>query len=374
MRRQPKVAITCSWLNQYGGAERVLELLHEMYPEAPIFTSMYAPEVMPPAYRDWNIRTSFMDRLPLVKKHHQAFLGLYPLAFEQFDLADYDVVISNTSAYCHGVITRPETLHISYCLTPARFLWNYHEYIRSEKVGRPIKLLLPLVLNYLRAWDLQAANRVDKFVAISKAVARRIEKYYRRDSSIIYPPINSSQFTVKNSDEVGDFFLIISRLIPYKRIDLAVKAFNETGLPLKVVGDGRHRAYLEEIARPNVEFLGRVGDGAIKELYATCRAFVFPGEEDFGLTPLEAQASGRPVIAYAGGGALETVVDGVTGRFFAEPRPESLASVLASFDHCQFDPWAIRQHAEAFDVTAFKSHLAQFVEQSWSEHLDKVGR
>jgi glycosyltransferase involved in cell wall biosynthesis len=335
---------------------------------------MYAPDVMPAAYHQWDIRTSFMDHLPLVKKHHQAFLGLYPLAFEQFDLTDYDVVISNTSAYCHGVITRPETLHISYCLTPARFLWNYHEYIRNEKVSGAIKLLLPLLLNYLRAWDVQAANRVDRFVAISRAVARRIEKYYRRDSCIIYPPIISSQFAPRRGDEVGDFFLIISRLIPYKRIDLAVKAFNETGLPLKVVGDGRHRAYLEKIAGPNVEFLGRVSDSAIKELYATCRAFIFPGEEDFGLTPLEAQASGRPVIAYAGGGALETVVDGVTGRFFDAPAPESLASVLADFDHRPFDTQAIRQHAETFDVAVFKSRLERLVDQSWSEHLDKVGR
>ncbi len=367
-----KVAITCSWLNQYGGAERVLELLHEIYPDAPIYTSMYAPEVMPTSYRQWDIRTSFMDRLPFVKKHHQAFLALYPLAFEQFDLSDYDVVISNSSAYSHGVITRPETLHICYCLTPARFLWNYHEYIRNESIGWSAKAILPLALNYLRSWDVQATNRVDQFVAISKVVARRIAKYYRRESAIIYPPIDASKFRLKKVDDVGDFFLIISRLIPYKRIDLAVKAFNELGLPLKIVGDGRHRPYLERIAGPNIEFLGKVGDNEIKELYSRCKAFIFPGEEDFGLTPLEAQASGRPVIAFAGGGARETVVEGETGDFFYEATPESLISVLEKFDHRQYDPVTIRTYAERFDVPVFKTQLAQFVQQNWQKHRERM--
>ncbi|MCL5264952.1 MAG: glycosyltransferase [Chloroflexi bacterium] len=364
-----KVAIACSWLNQYGGAERVLEYLHEMYPEAPIYTSMYWPEVMPSTYRQWDIRTSFMDKLPLVKKHHQAFLALYPLAFEQFDLNEYDVVISLSSAYCHGVITDPKTLHVSYCLTPARFLWNYHEYIKNEKVGSVIKLMLPVVLNYLRKWDVQAANRVDNFVAISKAVVRRIEKIYRRRAAIIYPPIDASSFHLNGQNEVGDYFLIISRLIPYKRIDLAVRAFSELGLPLKIVGGGRHREALEKLAKPNVEFLGRVSDADIKKLYSSCRAFVFPGVEDFGLTPLEAQASGRPVIAYAAGGALETIVEGKTGNFFREPTPESLASVVAKFDHRQFDPVVIRQHAEQFDVSVFKGQFARFVEEKWRDHL-----
>ncbi|MBI2953595.1 MAG: glycosyltransferase [Chloroflexi bacterium] len=368
-----KVAMTCSWLNQYGGAERVLEYLHEIYPDAPIYTSIYMPEAMPSFYRQWDIRTSFMDRLPFVKKHHQAFLGLYPLAFEQFDLSEYDVVISNSSAYCHGVITKPETLHLCYCLTPARFLWNYHEYIRRENISAPAKMLLPLVLNYLRYWDSQAASRVDEFVAISKAVSRRIAKHYRREAAIIYPPIDASQFTPKSRDDIGDFFLLISRLIPYKRIDLAVEAFNRLGMPLKIVGSGRYRTFLERIAKPNVEFLGRVADNEIKELYSNCRAFIFPGEEDFGLTPLEAQASARPVIAFAGGGALETVVEGETGAFFRKPTAESLAATVEAFDHRQFDPVAIRKHAERFDVSSFKSGLAEFVERKWHEYRERVG-
>lgn len=367
-----RVAITCSWLNQYGGAERVLELLHEMYPDAPIYTSMYASDAMPLSYRQWDIRTSFMDRLPFVKKHHQAFLALYPLAFEQFDLSDYDVVISNSSAYCHGVITRPETLHICYCLTPARFLWNYHEYIKKENVGGLSRVLLPLAVNYLRSWDLHASTRVDRFVAISKAVAGRIQKYYRRESAIIHPPIDVSQFRVKSADEVGDFFLIISRLIPYKRIDLAVRAFNELGLPLKIVGDGRYRPSLERIARPNVEFLGRVSDDDVRELYSRCKALVFPGEEDFGLAPLEANAAGRPVIAFAGGGARETIVEGKTGAFFYEATPEALASVVEKFDHRQYDPQAIRAHAEKFDVPTFKAEFARFVQESWQKHRERM--
>lgn len=361
-----RVAIVASWLNQYGGAERVLEVLHEMYPEAPIYTSMYEPTAMPESYRQWDIRTSFMQRLPLVKKRHQMFLPLYPLAFEQLDIDGYDVVISNSSAFCHGVITRPETCHICYCLTPARFLWNYHEYVRREKIGRLARVLVPLALRSLRTWDVAAANRVDYFVAISRVVQSRIAKYYRRHSEIIYPPVDTARYEI--SDEVDDYFLVVSRLVPYKRIDLAVRAFSELGLPLKVVGDGRDRASLAKLAAPNVEFLGRIPDKDVRRLYSRCRAFVFPGEEDFGLTPIEAQAAGRPVIAYAAGGALDTVIEGETGVLFREPTAESLAEAVRGFDAHQFDPVRIREHAMRFDVTVFKERLARFVVESLAKH------
>jgi len=355
-----RIAIVCSWLNQYGGAERVLDVVHEMYPEAPVYTSIYWPEAMPPAYRSWDIRPSFLNRLPLIKRHHQPFLPLYPLGFETMDLDGYDLVLSVTSAFAHGVITRPGTVHVSYCLTPARFLWYDAAYARREQLGPAMRTLLPFFLSGLRTWDAVAADRVDHFVAISRAVQARILKFYRRPARLIYPPVRTAEFAV--SGQVDDYYLVVSRLVPYKRIDLAVQAFNALGRTLLIVGDGRDRAALERLAGPNVHFLGRVSDSEIKRYMARCQALIFPGEEDFGITPLEAQAAGRPVIAYGAGGALETVVEGQTGTFFREPTPESLAAAVASFDPSQCDPAAIRHHAERFDVVRFKDELGRYLE------------
>jgi glycosyltransferase involved in cell wall biosynthesis len=230
----------------------------EMFPQAPIYTSIYWPQAMPEAYRSWDIRTSFMDRLPLVKKHHQPFLPLYPLAFEQFDLRGYDLVISNKSAFCHGVITAPETLHICYCLTPTRFLWDYSGYVQREGLGKLARWALPPFLSYLRLWDKAAADRVDHFVAISQAIRQRIRKFYRREAAVIHPPVDTARYAPAEGG--GDDFLIVSRLIPYKRIDLAVQAFNQLGLPLTIIGDGRGKASLQAMARPNIQFMGRVPD------------------------------------------------------------------------------------------------------------------
>ncbi|MDY7040998.1 MAG: glycosyltransferase, partial [Chloroflexota bacterium] len=244
------LAICVSWLNQYGGAERVLEAAHELFPDAPIYTTIYWPEAMPAVYRDWDIRASALNRLPFIHRHHQPFLPLYPLAVESFDLSAYDVVLSITSAFAHGVITPPDTLHICYCLTPARFLWDYRTYARREGLGRLANVALRPLLNYLRLWDRLAADRVDHFIAISGEVQRRIRKYYGRESTIVYPPVETERFRVL--DGFDDYFLIVSRLIPYKRIDLAVRAFNELGLPLKIVGEGRDRTSLQALARPNI--------------------------------------------------------------------------------------------------------------------------
>lgn len=344
----------------------MLEALVEMYPQAPVYTSIYWPQAMPETYRSWDIRTSFMDRLPLVKRHHQPFLPLYPLAFEQFDLRDYDLVISNKSAFCHGVITAPETLHICYCLTPTRFLWDYTGYVQREGLGRLARWVLPPVLSYLRLWDKAAADRVDHFVAISQAVRQRIQKFYRREAIVIHPPVDTSRYTPAEGHD--DYFLIVSRLVPYKRIDLAVQAFNQLGLPLVIVGDGRDRASLQAMAGPNIRFLGRVPDEELKPLVARCRAFVLPGVEDFCIALVEAQAAGRPVIAFAGGGALDTVVEGKTGTFFYEQSPQALAEAVRRFDDAAYDPAAIRKHAERFDTTVFKQRLRQFIAQHTS-HL-----
>jgi glycosyltransferase involved in cell wall biosynthesis len=359
------------WGNQVGGAEGVLLVLKEMFPDAPVYTSIYAPELMPDAWRTWDIRTSFMNRLPLVKRHHQPFLPLYPLAFEQFDLSPFDLVVSNKSGFCHGVLTPPETLHVCYCLTPTRYVWDYGHYARREGIGPLASLLLQPFLHYLRLWDRLAADRVDHFVAISGQVQRRIAKHYRRDSAIIYPPVETARF--EPGPDHDDYFLIVSRLVPYKRIDLAVRAFNQLGLPLKIAGSGRDREALERMAGPNVEFLGRVSDDALQRLMQRCRAFIFPGHEDFGITPLEANAAGRPVIAYRAGGALDTVVDGVTGLFFDEPTPESLAAAVRALDGVPFDPAAVRQHALRFDKAVFQRRLMRFVEEKYAEHKKTLG-
>jgi glycosyltransferase involved in cell wall biosynthesis len=360
------------WLNQRGGAEAVLEALVEMFPQAPVYTSMYWPQAMLQEYRSWDIRTSFMDKLPWVKRHHQPFLPLYPLAFESFDFTDYDLVISNKSGFCHGVITSPHTLHICYCLTPTRFLWNYHEYVQREGVARLARLALPPFLNYLRLWDRAAADRVDHFIAISRTVQQRITKYYRRDSAVIHPPVDTSKLAP--SDSHDDYFLIVSRLIPYKRIDLAVRAFNELGLPLVIIGDGRDRDSLRSLARSNVKFLGYIPDQEIGNYFARCRVFVLPGQEDFCIAPVEAQAAGRPVIAYAAGGALDTVQEGVTGAFFYDQTPEALVEVVRRFDEANYDPAIIRRNAERFDERVFKKRLSAFIEEKYAEHQKRVIR
>jgi len=370
-----KVAIVHDWLNQIGGAEVVLEALAEMYPQSPIYTAMYWPQAMPQAYRSWDIRASFMDRLPFVKKYHQPFLPLYPLAFESFDFTGYDLVISNKSGFCHGIITSPDTLHICYCLTPTRFLWDYSSYAQRERLRGLARLALPPFLNYLRLWDRAAADRVDHFIAISRTVQQRIAKYYRRDSAVIYPPVDTSKFAPSNSHHDGDdYFLIVSRLIPYKRIDLAVRAFNELGLPLVIIGDGRDRDGLRALAKANIEFLGRVPDGKIGDYFARCRAFILPGQEDFCIAPVEAQAAGRPVIAYAAGGALDTVREGVTGAFFHEQTPEALIKAIKEFDDTGYDPAVIRRHAERFDKRVFKERLSAFIKETYAEHRKWIGR
>lgn len=356
-----KLAFVVSWLNQYGGAERVLEAAHALFPRAPVYTSMYDPAVMPAAYRTWDIRVSFMDRFPFVYRRHQLFLPLYRYAFESFDLRDYDVILSITSAFAHGARKRAGARHISYCLTPARFLWQYKEYVENEAVGGAARTFLPALIASLREWDRRAAAQVDEFIAISHEVQQRIQLWYGRTSCLIYPPVDVNSFQIAPPAEIGDYFLIISRLIPYKRIDLAIDAFSRVGLPLLIAGDGRDRARLEARAASNIKFLGRVSDRARLDLMARCRAFVFPGQEDFGITPLEANAAGRPVIAFGGGGALDTVVEGLNGVLFHAPTSEALLDCLQAFNADRFDPRAIRAHAEQFDTRVFQKALEQHV-------------
>jgi glycosyltransferase involved in cell wall biosynthesis len=343
-----------------GGAEDVLATLVGLYPNAPVYTSLYWPERMPAHWKDWNIRTSFIDRLPLARRWQQLYFALYPFAFERFDFADFDLVVSNKSGFCHGVITGPDTLHICYCLTPTRYVWRYHQYAKREGLSRTARLLLPPILFFLRQWDRLAADRVDHFIAISEEVRRRIAKVYRRESTIIYPPVETCRF--EPASQVDDYYLIVGRLVPYRRIDLLIEAFNQMGRPLVIAGNGRDRERLEEMAGSNVTFLGYVPDDELPRLMARCRAFIFPGDEDFGIAPLQAMAAGRPVIAYAAGGALETVVPG-TGLLFAEQSVTAIIQAVERFDPDAVSSSFIRAHAEKYDTTVFRQQMMAFISQ-----------
>ena len=355
-----RVAIIHDYLNQYGGAERVLEALHDLYPQAPVYTSIYDADAMPAAYRGWDIRTSWMQQLPGWRRHFRKYFLLYPSAFESFDLSQYDLVLSSSSAYAKGVIPAPHALHICYCHTPMRFAWRTDDYVSREGFGQLQRTVLPVALSYVRLWDVSTAPRVDCFIANSRAVEARIKRYYGRDALVIPPPVDLAPFCPRPP---GEFYLAGGRLIPYKRLDLAVRAFTALKLPLKIFGDGRDRAELQRLAGPNVEFLGQVSEQQRHELFAECRAFVFPGEEDFGITPLEAMAAGRPVIAYGAGGALDTVIEGVTGRFFAEQSAGALAAAVAASRGDTYDPMVIRQHAEAFGRELFIERIRAVVDQ-----------
>jgi len=362
-----KVALVHDYLNQMGGAERVVIALHEIFPDAPIYTSIYDPARVDPAFQKMDIRTSFMQKLPMVTKHHQPYLPLYPFAMEKLDLRGYDLVLSSSSAFGKGVITRPETMHICYCHTPMRWCWNYEEYIEREHLGKVARAILPFLITKLRTWDQISAMRVDHFIANSPIVAERIRKYYRREAIYIPPPVEASRFAFDPDIEPEDYFLILSRLVPYKRIDLAIEACNQLQLPLVIIGGGRDLERLKHMAGPTIRFLGKLPDEEVLRYYTNCRAFIFPGEEDFGITPLEAQACGRPVIAYGAGGALATIVEGITGVFFREQTVESLTTALSSFNERMFNPFVIRNHALEFDTPRFRRRILQFIEAKMNE-------
>ncbi len=363
-----KLALVHDWLNQIGGAEDVLKTLVDLYPQRPVYTSIYAPEIMPDYYREWDIRTLWLDRLPGIYRHHQPYLPIYPVGWGGLDLSEYDVILSNKSGFCHG-LQHGDSIHICYCLAPTRYVWQLDNYVSREGFSKPIELALRPLVNRLKRWDYNAAQRVTHFIAISTEIQERIKTYYDRDSVIIYPPVETKRFEVEAQPQ--DYFLIVSRLIPYKRIDLAVQVATRLNLPLKIGGKGRDMERLQAMAGPTVEFLGYVPDEELPALMAGCRAFLFPGLEDFGITPVQAQAAGRPVIAYGGGGALDTVVSGVTGEHFDDMTVESLESAMASFDETKYDPVMMREHARKFDVNVFNAQIDSFVQQAYLASYEK---
>jgi len=348
-----------------GGAEKVNLKLHKMFPKAPIFTSVYNENKME-GFEHADIRTSFLQNMPFAKDKHQWYLSLMPHAYELFDLSQFDIVISSSHACAKGVITKPETLHVCYCHTPMRYAWdNWHTYVKEYKMKSILKKIAKRKLHKIRMWDKLSADRVDYFIANSKTTQKRIEKYYRRPSTVINPMIDINQYEPANKTK--GYFLAVGRLIPYKKFDLIVETFNNLGLPLKIAGTGIMEESLKKIANPNIEFLGFVSDEHLKQLYSECEALIFPQLEDFGIIPLEAMASGRPVIAYKDGGALETIVEGETGVFFKKQDELHLKAAVEKFlkEKQKFNPKNIREHAQSFDEENFERTLTKYLQSKW---------
>jgi glycosyltransferase involved in cell wall biosynthesis len=362
-----KLAIVHERLDVLGGAERVLLAMHDVFPHAPIYTSFTNLDVLPDTFRSMDIRTSPMQKLPgWIKRYNDKLLPFYMLAFQDFDLTEYDVVLSSSYLAAKSVLTSSNTCHICYCHTPMRFAWDlYPEYIRGN--SSLIKPGVRLLLQYFRLWDVQTSNNVDYFIANSNQVRRRIHKHYRRDSTVIYPPADTERFCV--AEEQEDYYLVVSRLVPYKRIDLAIEACNQLQRPLYVIGAGREKARLEKLAGPTIQFLGWRPDEEVAYHLSRARALIFPGEEDFGILPVEAQASGTPVIAFGRGGALETVEPGRTGVFFYEQTVESLANAVQQLEQQTFDRHYIAQQARQFDIRIFRQRLEAFVTSCYRRFL-----
>jgi len=374
-----RIALAHDHLTQFGGAEQVLMVLARMYPDSPIFTLLSDPRLLDGIIDAGRIRPSYLRSFPAAHSFFKWFLPLMPAAVESLQFSEYDVVISSASALIKGIITHPKTLHLCYCHTPTRYLWSdMHRYVEELRYPRPIKRLLPMFLSRLRMWDWHAAQRVDRFIANSQFVAERIKAYYHRDAVVIYPPVDVESFQqLPIPTERGRYFLLISRLRPYKRIDLAIHAFAAMNIPLVIIGTGEEEIPLKISARAqgkNITFLGAVSESEKRRWLLGARALIHPQEEDFGITPVEAMAAGTPVIAYSAGGVLETVVPGFTGTLFDEQRWEALADTVIRFDDAQFDPQKIRAHAEQFSRTRFEQRFHDYLTGAWGEFQRGIRR
>lgn len=361
-----KVAIVHDWLTGMRGGERCLEVFCELFPQAQLYTLLHIPGSVSPVIDKMAIKTSFIQNFPFSKKSYRKYLPLFPMAVESFNLKGYDLILSCSHCVAKGIITPPDALHISYVFTPMRYVWDmYGEYFGGRK-----KRIIPLFTHYLRMWDVTSSQRVDHFLCISKHVKNRIMKFYRRDAEVIHPPVDVNRFRIRDKKE--DFFLIVTSFAPYKKVDLALNAFSQLGHPLKVIGSGPEEKRLKSMAQTNVQFLGWQPDEVVADYYSRCRALIFPGEEDFGIVPLEAMASGKPVIAYGKGGALETIVpyslenkrgEVPTGIFFYEQSVASLINAVKQFDSIEnkFDPSAIRKHAFQWNRELFKEKMKKII-------------
>lgn len=360
-----RLAFAHDHLTQQGGAERVVLSMMAQYPETPLFTLVYNQPRVHAAFAKIDIRTSYLQHIPGAKKYLPFFLSVLPMATESLDLSGYDVVVSSTSSFAKGIIVKEGTKHICYCHTPTRYLWSdAHKYVEELPYPGFVRIAARMILPRLRAWDRRAADRPDVMLANSRAVQERIKKYYGRDSTIVYPPVSTGSFAVSTTP--GSYFLTGGRLVAYKRFDIVIEAFNRLRLPLKIFGTGPDRRRLMALAKSNISFLGFVPEESLSSLYQEAIAFLHPQEEDFGITAVEAMACGKPVIAYAAGGALETVEDGQSGTFFDEQSWEALADTLIRFVPARFNPLRIRQRAEMFDERIFQKRLGEIIQSTAS--------
>jgi glycosyltransferase involved in cell wall biosynthesis len=361
-----RVALVHDWLTGQRGGEKVLEVLAEIFPDAPIYTLFHFPGSQSPALEGRKIHTSFLQRLPFLKKKYRLYLPLFPLAIELFDLTGYDLVVSSSHCVAKGVIPGPDSLHLSYVHSPVRYAWNqYPAYFSPGDMSFFSRLAVPRVIHRLRIWDVASSVRVDRFIANSANVARRIMRYYRRDADVIHPPADTDFFTLPEAAAERSYFLIVSALVPYKKIGLAVETFNRSGEPLKIVGTGPDLRKLAKRARPNIEFLGQVPAARLRDLYRGALALLMPGEEDFGIAAVEAQACGAPVVAYGRGGVLESVIPGQSGVFFSDPSPTGLQGALDNFRGLKFNGSVLRSNAMRFSRSLFKDRLAAYFEDRW---------
>lgn len=364
-----KVAIVHYWLVGMRGGEKVVEGLCELFPEADVFTHVYFPQAISPRINAHRVRTSFISRLPQAAKRYKAYLPLMPMALEQLDLRGYDLIISSESGPSKGIIPPAGAVHVCYCHSPMRYLWNmFHDY--RERSGYLTRMLMPPISHYLRNWDALSATRVHAFAANSRNVARRLQTYYRRDATVIYPPVDVGAFEQVPDEATADYFLMVGELVPYKRPDLAVEAFNRSGRKLVVIGGGEMLSKIKAQAGPTVTVLGPQPFDRLRHHYARCRALVFPGEEDFGIVPVEAMASGRPVVAFKKGGAMETVVDGVTGVFFDEQSVEAIIEACERCDRTDFATPAIIEHARSFGADRFANEMVAFINATLTTYTD----
>ena len=358
-----KIALVHDYLIQYGGAERVLECIAEIWPYAPVYTLIYDEEKTHGIFKGKRIYTSFLQNFPYSRKNHRIFPPLMPPAIEQFDFSQYDIVLSDSSSYAKGIITPPETLHICYCHTPMRYAWDdCQKYIDEFGFPQIVKKIIPFLMNYIRVWDRMSADRVDEYIANSRFVAGRIKKYYKKDSIVINPPVDIEKFSIDDKKE--DYFLMVGRLMTYKRFDIVIEAFNKLNWPLKIIGRGPDEKRLRKIAGPSIKFTGRLSDDELAKTYARAKAFIFPQEEDFGIVAIEAMASGKPIIAFRGGDIIEHAREGREALYFDEQTPEALTEVLQKFNPDNFDPHKIREKALPFERELFKAKIKNYVENS----------
>jgi len=367
-----KVALVHDWLTGRRGGEKVLEVLAEIFPNAKIFTLFHFKGSQAKIIEEKEIQTSFIQKFPFLKLKYRYYLPFFPLAVELFDLQDYDLIISSSHCVAKGVIPRPDALHICYVHTPMRYAWNqYFPYFEHKKLPFFHRYLIPPIISYLRVWDESSSHRVDYFIANSHNVAQRIKKYYGREAEVIHPPVDTDFFRPSENGS-KDYYLIVSALVPYKRIDLAVEAFNITGEPLKIIGVGPEYKKLKRMAKSNIEFLRDVSDSELLKFYQNAKAFLLPGEEDFGIAPLEAQACGIPVIAYNKGGAKETVIPEKTGVFFTQPDVNDLLKALDKFNKLNFNKAKIRENAMRFSREKFKKKIKKFIEEKYKEFKNNI--